>query len=356
MTHHDPESVELAPPLRPTVSPAASPALEAASAPLERVPAPSGPSKLRVGVVSGAAVALAVGAVATALAGTPPSDTDAPGTVPAAIRQVPLALDPVLDPSDPDLDHGLGGGLFRDITISAISGSTVTLTTDDGWTRTVTLTDDTELTKGGREIAPSELKVGDQVRFRQERHDDGSYTVRAIAVIVPSIGGTVSELSDGGFKVTTRDGSVWTVATDGSTAYRYGAADGSRADVANGDRVLVLGESTGDDALRATTVQVAGDRVAGTITAKTADTITIRTRGGETLTVHLSSDTEYRLRGVEDASLADLTVDMVVGVSGRERSDGSIDAALVTTGRGLHGGGLPGPGFGHGPWGGDQDD
>ncbi len=363
MTTHDDatELPEVAPPLRPAARPDDTDAVQPAAVQLEPIVASRGPSKLRVGVVSGAAVALAVGAVATALASTPPSATGSPGSAPAAIRQVPAALEPALDPGALELDHGrLGGGLFRDITISAISGSNVTLTTEDGWTRTIALTTDTELTKGGQKIAVADLKVGDQVRFRQERNDDGTYTVTAIAVVVPSVGGTVSELTGSGFKVTTRDGSVWTITTDGATVYRYGAADGTRADIANGDRVVVLGESTGDNALRATTVQVAGDRAVGTVTAKTADTITIRTRGGETVTVHVSSDTEYRIRDVEDPGLDDVTVDMVVGVSGRERSDGSIDAAVVTTGRGLRDGAGPfghgGPGLGRGPWGGEQGD
>ena len=168
---------------------------------------------------------------------------------------------------------------FREITISAISGSNVTLTTDDGWTRTVAITDDVELTKGGQDIAVSDLAVGDQVRFAQTRNDDGTYTVTAVAVVVPHVSGTVSELSDSGFKVTTRDGSVWTITTDGSTTYQYGAADGTRADLANGAVVLVQGESTGDNALRALGVRVAADRVVGTVTATTADTITVDQAG-----------------------------------------------------------------------------
>ena len=141
MSNHDPESVELAPPLRPTVTEPPDPETAAASPTVEPVAASGGPSKLRVGVVSGAAVALAVGAVATGLASTPPIASGSPGSVPAAISQLPAALEPVLEPGDLELDHGrLGGGLFRDITISAIAGSNVTLTTEDGWTRTIAVT------------------------------------------------------------------------------------------------------------------------------------------------------------------------------------------------------------------------
>ncbi len=306
----------------------------------------SAPSKLRVGVVSGAAVALAVGAVATSFAATPTprATTTLPGA--AAIAQVPAILDPALDPAVDGSDLGRFGGPrgFREITVSAISGSNVTLTTEDGWTRTIAITDDVELTKGGQDIEVSDLAVGDQVRFAQTRNDDGTYTVTAVAVVVPHVSGTVSELSDSGFKVTTRDGSVWTITTDGSTTYQYGAADGTRTDLENGVVVLVQGESTGDNALRALGVRVAADRVVGTVTAKTADTITVTKRDGTTVTVHVSAETEYRVEAAgDDADLGDVTVDMGIGVQGRTRDDGSIDASVVTAGTGR--------GFGHGEFG-----
>jgi hypothetical protein len=92
--------------------------------------------------------------------------------------------------------------------------------------------------------------------------------------------------------------------------------------------------------LTALTVQVAGDRAVGTVTAKTADTITIKTRDGSSVTIHVAADTTYRVAGADTASLADVTVDMAIGVSGRDRADGSIDADTIVAGdgKGLFGG------------------
>ncbi len=178
----------------------------------------------------------------------------------------------------------------------------------------------------------SDLAVGDQVRFRQTRNDDGTYTVEALAVVVPSVRGEVSDVSSTGFKITTRDGSVWTIAVNGSTVYQYGTGTGTLADVTNGTKAVVLGTSTGDNALTATTVRVAADKAVGTVTAKTADTITITKRNGSTVTVHVDADTTYLVPGVENADLGDVAVDMAIGVSGRERADGSIDADAVAAG------------------------
>lgn len=292
-----------------------------------------GPSRLRVGIVAGAAAALALGAVATSFAASPAPSTSA-GTNSSTSAAAPLAADPELL-GDVELDHGRFGGLgFRDITISAISGSSVTLKTDDGWTRTIELTDAIGLTKGGQDIAVADLAVGDQVRLGQTGNADGTYTVDALAVVVPSVRGEVSDVSSSGFKVTTRDGSVWTIALNGSTTYQFGTGTGTLADVTNGITVLVQGTTTGDNALTALTVRVAGDRAVGTVTAKTADTITIKTRDGSSVTVHVAADTTYRVAGVDTAGLGDVAVDMAIGVSGRDRADGSIDADTIVAGDG----------------------
>jgi hypothetical protein len=336
----------------------------------------TGPSKVRAGVVASAAVALAVGAVATSLAASPstspsgsatPTATVSPsatatadpgttGSDDAPALEVPLGgLEPRLYSTfvfpgaldGPDVFDGRGGVThgFADITITAISGSSVTLETDDGWTRTITVDSSTTITKAGETIAPTDLAVGDHIALQQTRNDDGTYTVTAIVVIVPSVTGTVSDLSSSGFKVTTRDGSVWTITTDADTNYHFGTGDGSASDVSNGTTVRVQGESTGENALHATSVQVAGDHVAGTVKAKTDDTITVTTRDGGTVTARLSGDTAYRIPGTDPGSLADVNVGDRIAVDGRLRDDGSIDAATVVAG--FPGGHLPGIG-GHG--------
>ena len=133
--------------------------------------------------------------------------------------------------------------------------------------------------------------------------------------------------------MTTRDGSVWTVTVNGSTTYQYGQGTGTLADVKDGQTVRVQGTATADNQITALNVRVAGDRAVGTVTAKTADTITIKRRDGTSLTIHVDADTTYRVAGVEDADLGDITVDMAIGVSGRARADGSIDADAVAAGK-----------------------
>lgn len=286
-----------------------------------------GPSRRRIGLVGGGAILLVVVAAATSMAASPaPSGTTAiPGTL--ALGGVPGV----------DGSNAFDGGRFgrhglRDVTIIAISGNDVTLGTADGWRRTIAITDAMNLTKGGQDIAVGDLEVGDAVRFRQRRNADGTFTVTDLAVVVPTIRGQVSAVTSSGFKVTTRDGSVWTVTVNGSTKYNYGQGDGSLADVKDGTTVVVSGNTTADNALTALGVRVAPDRAVGTVTAKTADSITIKRRDGSSLTVHVDADTTFRVAGTDNAKLSDITVDMAIGVSGRARADGSIDADAVAAG------------------------
>jgi hypothetical protein len=299
------------------------------------------PNRFRVLLVLGAALVLIVAAAATSFAASSPPSTGSSGGAPA------VALTPDDGTTvDPGAGRFGGRGGFGDITIAAISGNDITLQTADGWRRTITITSSVELTKGGQPVEVSALNVGDQVRFRQTRNDDGTYTVTAVAVVVPSIRGEASAITSSGFKVTTRDGSVWTVTVNGSTGYQYGQGTGSLADVKDGETVRVSGTVTADNQMTAITVRVAGDRAVGTVTAKTADTITIKRRDGSSVTIHVDADTTYRVRGAENATLANVAVDMAIGVTGRARADGSIDADVVAAGK------LRGFGFGRG--GGDK--
>ena len=232
--------------------------------------------------------------------------------------------------------RGLGGfrGGFGQITITAIDGSKISLKTVDGWTRTITVAAGTTITKGGQTIAVGDLKVGDQVALRQMRNADGTFSVTAIAVVVPQVGGSVTAVSGTGFTLKARDGTTWTVNVSGSTTYTLGSTTGARADVKVGVDVVVQGTQASGNTLTALSVHVRVPVVFGQVTAKTADTITIKRPDGTTATIHVGSSTTYRSPKSATAGLADVTVGNFVSVEGTQRADGSIDARVVVTGPG----------------------
>jgi len=345
-----------------------TPAIEPARGSVSFSDRPAGPGRLRMGIVMVAVVgAVAIAMVAASLALTTRPSGPAAVLAAGASASPAASADPnANEQGDKDkgdkhgrglglgLGNGLGlgkglglghgAGIGRDITITSINGTSVGLATADGWTRTITLTSTTTITKGGQPIAASDLEVGDHVVLRQT-HDGTTYTVTGLAVIVPRVAGTASKIGASGFTVTDRAGTAWTITTNGATVYRFGSAPGTSADVKEGGKVRVAGDSTGEHALQAITVQVGGDDAKGTVTAKTASTITIKGRDDKVTTIHVGADTTFRVRGKDAATIADIAVGDVVAADGRARSDGSIDASTVVAGKvkGI------GNGNGHGP-------
>ncbi|HSL34035.1 MAG TPA: DUF5666 domain-containing protein [Candidatus Limnocylindrales bacterium] len=216
-------------------------------------------SRLKLGAVVGGSLAIILGA-AVAMGASPAlsasggatasSDPDA-GTKPGRIGW------------DGD---GLGrfevGFRHGGITITAIQGSNLSLKTDDGWTRTIAVAGDTEITKAGETIALGDLAVGDQIAFRQTRNDDGTYTITRIAVVLPKVFGEVTAVTSSAITIETRDGSTVTVHVDGDTTYIVGGDEAALSDVEVGMALIATGEERSDGSLDAIRVR-AGDALRG---------------------------------------------------------------------------------------------
>lgn len=231
------------------------------TAPEPAVGRPPRPRSWRVAALGGASLLL-VGSAAITMAASP-----APSASPEASASTEQKDD---HPPFREGRIGLGGGFAAfagrhggfgagSITITAIAGSSVTLETIDGWTRTIDVTSDTEITKDGEEAALADLELGDRVRFRQERADGDAFRITALAVVQPTVVGTVTATN--GDRITLRqpDGSSVTVHVDGSTAFSVdGQPDQSLADIELGMILGAAGELNDDGSLDATTVR-AGD-------------------------------------------------------------------------------------------------
>lgn len=221
--------------------------------PVER----TGPSPIaRISLVGAAAAALvavamlAVGATASP-AGTLAAGTNAGTTTSGAV----LAFG-----GDGDgFGRGFGRGHgFGGIEITAISGSRLTLETEDGWTRTITVDSGTTYTESGDEIALADLSIGDEIRFQQTREDDGTYTIDAVAVIPPHAGGTVTVIWGSTITVQRRDGTTASIKVTAATSYSVaGDDDAALADVEVGMFLVAEGTENSDGSLTATEVRAA---------------------------------------------------------------------------------------------------
>jgi hypothetical protein len=225
-----------------------------------------GADRRRIVAVVGACLAIAVTA-AVAMGATPsPSssaDPDASGTPAATAKPAASGAPTNPDGSGPLFGdrggfghHGPFGGFgLGGITITSINGSSIGLATEDGWTRAITATSTTTITKEGAAATLSDLAVGDRIRLRQERADDGSFTITAIDVVQPMVGGTVTSVSGSTIAIAQPDGSTVNVNVSASTMYDVAGNESAKlSDVTVGMRIVAAGKLNSDGSLDATKV------------------------------------------------------------------------------------------------------
>jgi hypothetical protein len=154
------------------------------------------------------------------------------------------------------------------ITVTAVSGPTVSLATDDGWTRDVDTTN-VVITRDGQPLTVADVQVGDTVRLAQTRNADGSYTVTGIEVQPALTMGIVATVDPTGFTVTEADGTIVTVRVGDTTQWisRRGTATGLDGLVV-GSRVAAKGVLAADGSIDATAV--VAERGAATVPAEPA--------------------------------------------------------------------------------------
>ncbi len=209
-------------------------------------------SLARIGLVGALAAALVATAILVAGATAVPSGTLA-GDAEAGAPLIGLEG---RGPADGPMGARFGGKLgFGQITITAISGPSVSLKTADGWTRTIAIAGDTVLMKGDATIALGDLKVGDDVRFKQTRQDDGTFKITGLHVVLPKVGGAVTAVDGSTITVTQRDGTTATIKVTSSTTYTIGKTDGKAlTDVKVGMMAGGVGTLNADGSLTATSV------------------------------------------------------------------------------------------------------
>lgn len=260
----------------PVLTPAA-PAPEGVAFHEQVRPSRSRSTAARAGVVAGSALLVAVGVIAAMGASPSPSaatdPTSGTGADPSASAPAASAAPGTKTPDRPR--QGFGGmpglrdglGMFgfgfgrSDITITAVDGSSVALKTDDGWARTVTVTDATTITKGGAKIAVGDLAVGDKIRLGQQRAADGTYSVTAIVVVLPTVVGKVTAIDGQTLTVTQPGGTTATIHVDADTTYRVDGSTGALSDLKVGSFIVAEGSQRSDGSLDAAAVQVGEIRI-----------------------------------------------------------------------------------------------
>lgn len=251
----------------------------------------------------------------------------------------------------PGMGMGRGGrmgdrGVFDSISITAIDGTKLALATADGWTRTIDAAGAT-VTKSGQTVDLATLKVHDSIVFDQARQADGTYRITAIRVVLPRADGTVTSVTDTSVTLTRRDGTDKVLQLTGSTTYQLAGAASTKAALTVGAEVDAEGTTATDGTFTATLVNIRAARAGGSVTAKTATTITVTTRDGSSLTIKVGPATTFQVAGKTTATLSDVAVGAIVMAEGTRSTDGTFSATVVRTFP-IRGSFAPGSGWGPG--------
>ena len=245
-----------------------------------------------------------------------------------------------------------GPGGFGSITITSVNLPMITLTTADGWMRTIDTTGAT-VKRAGQTVDVSTLAKGDAIMFSQTRQSDGTYKITSIQVLLPQVDGTVKSVVDNTITVTQRDNTTKDITVTGSTTYRLVGTASSLAAVTVGARLNAQGTVTGGT-FTATVVNIQPAMAGGTVTGTGGTSITVKTRDGSSLTINVDATTTYQVAGKTTASLSDIAVGAIVMAEGTQTSSTTFSATIV---RAFNPGTRPGPGVwpnlgaGHGmPW------
>ncbi len=152
----------------------------------------------------------------------------------------------------------LGGGAG---TITAISGATLTLRTEQG-TETVRTDSATKYAKEQEAISFAALRVGDAIRVSAPRPSavtvpgTGTVTAIQIEVVRPGLSGRVTSVSSGTYTLVGPVGQLLTASTGGGTRYYDGSARSTAAAVKVGARIFAAGTQDSLTHLSADTVTV----------------------------------------------------------------------------------------------------
>jgi hypothetical protein len=230
-----------------------------------------GGNPIRLAIVAGVVIVLALSAAITLAAspspragGTTQTTPTKPGGSPTPNHRGPsMGAGPFGGPFGPSFagggfGFGFGGGgqgVAGGVTISSIDGSSLSLKTADGWTRTITVSSATKITRAGATIGVSGLKVGDQVAFRESKATDGSYTINAISVVLPRVFGQVTATTASTITIKQPGGTTTTIHVSSATTFQvFGASKATIADIKAGMTITAEGTQAADGSFDALSV------------------------------------------------------------------------------------------------------
>lgn len=148
--------------------------------------------------------------------------------------------------------------------------------------------------------------------------------------IPPNMNGRVEEVNPPYLTVTARVGSVL-VLTDENTRFVVpGIEEPTLEDIHAGDIVhMRLGQDPEGRLLARLVAVIPAVEVQGAVIGKDGASLTVRTQGGEDMTLLTDEHTRYRVPGIEEPTLDDIQIGDLIQAGAVEQEDGSLLAKII---------------------------
>lgn len=183
--------------------------------------------------------------------------------------------------------HGPAGGL----TVSKVSGDTITASGPGGQTISVQVNSTTVYTEAGASAALSDITVGTRIAVQGSSANTSGTIIKAtgVTIVLPQVLGVVTNVDGTTLTMTSFDGSTHTITLSSSTRYQKAGRTATSSDVTAGTAIVAEGTSTSDGSLNALRVTIQVPRLDGQVTAVSGASITISGRDGATYTIDASN-------------------------------------------------------------------
>jgi hypothetical protein len=231
--------------------------------------------------------------------------------------------------------------------VTAIGGDQFTIQTRSGQERTLSFDETTRFTNAERqELSAEDLQTGGWLAVRVAPRS-GEPRLARLVVILPDdfdpenwagVRGKVTGVDIPGntFSLENKEGQATTVKVDENTKYRGQVANLNDLQVGMLAQAVTEKQADGDLLARAVRAGVSPDqRFLGKVTAVGADSFTIQSRRGETLTFQVTEETIFRSRRGVVTGLEELKAGMAVAVGARDLGNSQYQALRVLLAPGL---------------------
>jgi hypothetical protein len=217
--------------------------------------------------------------------------------------------------------------------VTAVGGNAITITTNKGFSRAISVSATTTYTMGGAPANLTDVTVGSQI-VAVGLIDADLTTLDATKVAIREVGhlityrGVVGALTLNSLTLNRNDGKTTTFTITPSTIITEGAASMTAPSLAVGDTVDV--EVNSANPTTALKINIVHASLAGKVSSVTGNLITITGPQGFARTIQVSDTTTYTMGGAP-ASLADVTVGSnIYAVGTIDTNQTTLDATAVT--------------------------